>query len=112
MSQLLAEIVSITKTTRSRMSQTLSSSPPGLRVDGLCLYGGEAGEDYARSCFEELKEALRRAAKSPSDTLDTPLPRGGDAAYASMKRVFEELLEGFQVTVGKQHLRVEWGHHC
>jgi hypothetical protein len=112
MPQLLDEIVALTKTTRSSMSQRRFSPLPHLPSDGLCLYGSEAGDDYARSSFDLLKDALRQTAQTPEGHFQTALPRGGDAAYASMQTAFEQMLEGFHVTVGKNHLRVEWEHCC
>lgn len=101
MSHLLEEIVALTKATKSSMSQHRSSPPPHLPSDGLCLYGSEAGDDYARSSFDLLKEALRNTARTPASRFQTALPRGGYAAYTSMQKALRKCLKDFTLLWAK-----------
>jgi hypothetical protein len=106
------EVVATTKKAiaNSHMHVSLGSLPH-LPHEQVHLYGADAGDDYARTAIDALKDGIKDYAECKQTRLDIRAPAGGKAAQAAMQKAFEELLVGFKVTVNGGHLSVDWKSH-
>lgn len=109
--EFLNEILEITRRAINSSSYTQMLSESRLPNSNVVLYGGDAGDDYARSVLEPVQEAIRRTAKCRHMEMTIGVPATGKAARAAMEKALQDLLDGFDVTVSSMGLTVSWKRH-
>lgn len=109
--EFLNEIVESTRRAIHSSTYIQMSSESRLPHANVVLFGADAGDDYARTVLEQVQEAIRNRAKCRQMEMAIGVPNSGKAARAAMEKAFQELLEGFDVTVSFMGLTVTWKRH-
>jgi hypothetical protein len=87
------------------------NAPTRLTHDTVVLYGKASGSDYARTRGDDLLKIVEAYASTGRDTCKVTIPQGGDAAQASIHRVFSALLPDFDLSLDTDQIDIYWGAH-
>jgi hypothetical protein len=104
------DVVASTKKHRAGSSLRLATAPLRLHPD-FHLFGKDAGEDFARTYFDQLKVIIDDHAASRAGNVNVQIPICGKSALDALEATFRNLLNGFTVSATSNSLVVDWESH-